>query len=339
MNRILLLARIFLLVLLFTFCTVFGSLLSNYRVFTGIAKTSDNGQDCIVLRTFQRSNASFYLTVDPYSLATSIQDGSSLSVKPCSWATIRDQFRNTAYIKAIEKALANSDTLQDAGIVHFDSSQSGVNLTIDLCPSKHPLDRRIMAALFKDFNAVEKPVPVGIAISGLWMEEHHDDLAWLLEQVNEGNIRIDWINHSFNHRSSPELPLKENFLLEKGTDLNLEILKTEQKMIINGMVPSVFLRFPGLVSSRNLFTKVTTYGLIPIGSDSWLAKNQWPHNGSIVLIHGNGNEPLGVADFLKLLHQEQTNINNHQWLLFDLRKSIVEENGSSQPINHSANPK
>ena len=35
-------------------------------------------------------------------------------------------------------------------------------------------------------------------------------------------------------------------------------------------------------------------GLIPLGSDAWLAKNEWPREGSIVLVHANGNEPLGV---------------------------------------------
>ena len=41
------------------------------------------------------------------------------------------------------------------------------------------------------------------------------------------------------------------------------------------------------------------YGLIPVGSDAWLAKNEVPSAGSIVLVHGNGNEPVGVEKLLE----------------------------------------
>jgi len=34
--------------------------------------------------------------------------------------------------------------------------------------------------------------------------------------------------------------------------------------------------------------------MIPIGSDAWLAKNQWPKEGSIVLVHANGHELIGI---------------------------------------------
>jgi len=43
------------------------------------------------------------------------------------------------------------------------------------------------------------------------------------------------------------------------------------------------------------------------------------------LIHANGNEPIGVDDFIKLLHQEAGSIAKRQWLLYDLRESVDEE--------------
>ena len=90
-----------------------------------------------------------------------------------------------------------------------------------------------------------------------------------------------------------------------------------------GMVPSVFFRFPGLVSSRALFDRVVAHGLVPVGSDAWLAKGQRPTEGSIVLVHGNGNEPIGIEDFLRLLRTERANIRDRDWLLVDLRQSAA----------------
>ena len=157
------------------------------------------------------------------------------------------------------------------------------------------------------------------------MLKHKEDLDWLKKLRNDGEIRITWVNHSYNHRVSKTAPLKMNFLLEPGTDINYEVLATEELMLKNGLVPSIFFRFPGLVSDQQLVYKITDFGLIPIGSDAWLAKGQQPQAGSIVLIHGNGNEPVGVDDFIKLLQSKTKQIANKQWLLYDLRESIDEE--------------
>jgi hypothetical protein len=96
-------------------------------------------------------------------------------------------------------------------------------------------------------------------------------------------------------------------------------------MLKNGLLPSAFFRFPGLVSDQQLVYKITGFGLIPVGTDAWLAKGQQPQAGSIVLIHGNGNEPTGVNDFIKLLQLKSRAIANKQWLLYDLRESVDEE--------------
>ncbi len=93
-------------------------------------------------------------------------------------------------------------------------------------------------------------------------------------------------------------------------------------MIEEGVTPSPFFRFPGLVSDRTIFRKVNGYGLIPLGSDAWLGKNQWPKNGSIILLHGNGNEPIGIHRFFKLLDNESLNIRKKRWLLYDLKESV-----------------
>ena len=109
----------------------------------------------------------------------------------------------------------------------------GICLTIDLCPSRKPLDRSLIQDILAAFEKVERPVPLAISLSGLWMEKHPDDLRWLV-------------------------------------------------------------------------------------------KNQKPGPGSIVLIHGNGNEPLGIAKFLALIGSERTAIKKKKWLLWDLRDSLIQ---------------
>jgi hypothetical protein len=296
--------------------------ITNYRVYYGWAKNYP--QDWLVLRRFENGGKDFLLLVDPHTLQTKVNESSFYQVQPMTLEQTRTFFKNTPYEKAISKAEKQSVNIQDAGIERGMPTETGISLTADLCPSHRPLDRRIFTTMFNEFKKVEKPAPIALSASGLWMLNHKEDLEWLKHLQNEGEIRITWVNHSYNHRVSKNAPLKENFLLEPGTDISYEVLATEELMLKNGLVPSVFFRFPGLVSDQQLVYKITDFGLIPIGSDAWLAKGQQPRAGSIVLIHGNGNEPVGVEDFIKLLQSKTKQIANKQWLLYDLRESVDE---------------
>jgi hypothetical protein len=277
----------------------------------------------VVLRHFQQGGQQRALVVDPSSLNTETEPLTRLPAGCSPWAAVRAALSGTRYDQALADAERNETGLQDAGIVHALPSGAGVVLTVDLCPSRRPLDRSLFQAVIAEFEPEERPVPFAVAVTGAWMAEHPDDLAWLLDRVHHGEAAITWINHSFTHRFAPGARLAHNFLLEPGTDLEAEILRTEQTMLEHGMTPSVFFRFPGLVSSRTLFDRVLAHGLVPVGSDAWLAKGQQPAEGSIVLVHGNGNEPLGVKEFLQLVHTEGARIRDRDWLLLDLRQSAV----------------
>ena len=87
--------------------------------------------------------------------------------------------------------------------------------------------------------------------------------------------------------------------MTKGVDPEAEILDTERLLIANGETPSLFFRFPGLVSSDPLMQAVSRFHLVTLGADAWLAKGQQPEKGSIVLVHPNGNEPKGLAMFTR----------------------------------------
>jgi len=292
-----------------------------YAPFTG---ASDR---VVALRKFRSEGRTKFFIVNTHDLSTTIGDSSELRISPLPMKEIRDRYAATPYCKALADAEANAGSLQDAGITHFLRTQPGIDLTIDLCPSRRPLDRVLFADLFAEFGKVEHPIPLAISITAVWMKEHPDDLKWLLGLVKNGDVTVTWVNHTCHHRVDRDLPIPENFILEKGTNIPTEILCTEEAMLENGMLPSVFFRFPGLISDALVFRTVTGYGLIPVGSDAWLAKNQKATSGSIVLVHANGNEPLGIRELISLLRQEQGNITAKRWMLYDLRESTVQVEG------------
>jgi len=297
--------------------------ITEYRVYFGWAKRFP--QDWMVLRRFENAGRQYMMMVNPQTLETKIDEPKDYQVKPMTMEEARSFFKNTPYQRALAKAEKQSVMTQDAGIEMGMPKESGISLTADLCPSHRPLDKKIFTDIFYEFQKVEKPAPIALSITGVWMRQHPGDLEWLKQMERKGEIYITWINHSFNHRVSKTLPLKENFLLEPGTDINYEVLETEKAMLKNGLLPSVFFRFPGLVSDQQLVNRITDFGLIPIGTDAWLAKGQQPQAGSIVLIHGNGNEPVGVNDFIDLLRSKTRAIAQKQWLLYDLRESVDDE--------------
>jgi hypothetical protein len=297
----------------------------DYAPFFAECRAEECGRRLIILRQFKQGGEKRILAVDPETLDTVVRPLKGLHLKRLSQPELRAAGAAEPYGRALLDGEANGASPQDAGIAHALPAGNGVVLTVDLCPSPHPLDRRLFESVIEAFLPEERPVPLGIAVTGRWMEKHPEDLAWLRGLQAKGEIAVTWINHSYNHRYTRGLPVSRNFLLEPGTDVSKEILSTEALMLQNGLTPSIFFRFPGLVSDLGLVKRVVALGLIPIGSDAWLAKtakDREPAPGRIVLAHGQGNEPVGVNRFLALLRQEGAAIRARNWLLFDLRESI-----------------
>ncbi|HXK12666.1 MAG TPA: polysaccharide deacetylase [Vicinamibacteria bacterium] len=304
----------------------------DYRATPALATEGPAGSAAVVLRTFTRGGERLRLIVDPETLATRVVPAAGLPVKRRPWRAVREAVAGTAYGRALKDAEANEKPLQGAGLGHLRPGRPGIDLTVDLCPSAHPLDRALFTALTDALGREARPLPVAIALTGAWMREHAADLEWLASLEREGTLAVTWVNHSNHHRASPEAPLEENFLLQPGTDVRAEVLDTEKAMLEAGLLPSVFFRFPGLVSRPDVFGTVVGLGLVPLGSDAWLAKSRKPPaEGSIVLVHANGNEPVGVRRFLELLRTERENIRSGGWQLLDLRQSVVDTEAGRPP--------
>lgn len=297
--------------------------LLGYRVAFGL--TADAPRR-VVLRQWEGDGQPRCLLLDPETLETTVAPPPA-GLRPLDAADLPDALGTTPYGRALRAERQRDGALQDAGLERADTTEQGFSLTIDLCPSTKPLTRAVFEDLVRAFEPSEKPIPVAIAVTGVWMKTHPDDLAYLKSLAQRGELRITWVNHSYHHRFDPRLPLPVNFLLEPNTNLETEVLLNEQAMLQNGLTPAVFFRFPGLVSDKAVFDRVLALGLLPIGSDAWLAKNQSPGPGSFVLIHANGNEPLGVADFVRLLKQKSALIRNKTWLLYELPGSVARSEG------------
>jgi len=301
-----------------------GKTVTRYERHFALCTSTYTLSTLIGLRACDIDGVAYLLLADPFTLATMLLPAHEFHVHETSLAEIRAQFPAFAYCAALSDALRKADTLADAGITHITPRRRGIDVTVDLCPSHRSLEKNFFLELKSALGKSGLPAPIAVAVTGVWMKEHPDDLQWLLQQVKENNLNITWVNHSYHHRYKKGEPDDSNFLLEKGTDIDSEILLTEKALVAAGAVPSVFFRFPGLISNPSIFSVVVSYGLIPLGSDAWLAKNERPTDGSIVLVHANGNDPVGVARFLKLLREEKSALENGQWLLLDLRESLVE---------------
>jgi hypothetical protein len=256
------------------------------------------GRDLVAIRTMRIDDEPHLLLVDPDRLATRIERAACWTCQPTS----DEALAGRRYLRDVAKAsvmpgVEHRTFLQDAGFTHGEAS--GAFVTGDLCPSRRPLDRRF----FEKMMASGSDAPVALAISGLWLLHHEADFHWLREMQASGALDIVWMNHTYHHPYVRGRADDQTFMLTQGVDADFEILQTERLLIANGVTPSVFFRFPGLVSNSPLMDAVRRHHLIVLGSDAWLAKGQRPGAGSIVLVHPNGNEENGLDRFNQYLDQ------------------------------------
>jgi hypothetical protein len=268
-----------------------------------------DGNLMLAIRVLKMNDIPSFLVVNPNSLDTKIVPISDL--KPRHPQKKKPGYfthwnvASTRYYQLLNKTTAAPYPLENQGLTHADKLDSGNVLTIDLCPSSKPFEAEFFNRLIQLSRNSVKPIPITIAISGMWLIEHPEEFQWLLTKEKEKKLEITWANHSFSHIYYSDLPYSENFLLSSGTNLDSEILLTEKYLLEAGELPSVFFRFPGLVSNQALVNKLKDYGLIPLGTDAWIANLKKNHQeitpGGILLVHGNSNEHQGIVTLLPLL--------------------------------------
>jgi hypothetical protein len=271
-----------------------GATLTSVAGYRPVLKSCEaaDGRRAVSIREMTIGGESVALLADPATLTTRLERSACWTCRESS----DDELASTRMGRAIAASaeapgIAHRGFLENAGLRR--GAAPGAFVTGDLCPSRRPLDRGFFTRL-----ASNGPhTPVALAVSGLWLTHHEKDFRWLAEEREAGALDIVWVDHTFTHPYRRKLPDASNFLLTRGVDAENEILKTERLVIANGETPSLFFRFPGLVSSDPLMQAVRRFHLVTLGADAWLAIGQKPGPGSIVLVHPNGNEPFGLKVF------------------------------------------
>jgi len=255
----------------------------------------------MAIRSYEYNANKYYLIVNLDTLKTSIiTENKKKSFKK----TAEKSLLKTNYNILKEKALKNSRPLANAGINDsFHKTKNEIYLTIDMCPSSKKGYEKELFEEFLNLNESKKKIPIAIAITYRWVEDHKKEFFSL---IHNQNLDITWINHSKNHYYNPKEELSKNFMLNSKTNLNEEIIEVEKMLILNNQTPSMLFRLPGLVSNKKLINSlVYDFSLIPLGTNNWLVKsNREISDGDIILIHGNLNEKEGV----KKLINKQYNI-------------------------------
>jgi hypothetical protein len=276
--------------------------ITDYRVLRSPARDAA-GKLRLAVRSFKADGVAHLLVVDPVSFQSLDLPASNFSFPD---ATAEAALGGTPLMRAIARYDAAPFPLQNGGATRAAAAVQGSFLTVDLCPSRRPFE----SELFQTLSAAGQgaPVPVAVAVTGVWLASHPQELAYLKRESAAGRLAITWMNHSYHHVYDPRAPLGSNFLLTPGTDFAGEVLELEQLLLSRGLVPSPFFRFPGLVSDAATVKRLREFSLIPIGSDAWLAKGETPRKGSFILVHGNGNEPKGIKLLLPMLRSGELHL-------------------------------
>lgn len=270
--------------------------LNEKRVFLFINCDTLKSTIAPVEEVFFRNPLSLQEAFQPIDVAES-----TLKTPPVKHYFSWEKFRVTPYVDTLFRFTEVPATVRNNGLSHGIIDVKGFFLTVDMCPSVKPIEQAFFQKLCDLAAHRGSPFPVAICMTGVWMDKHTEDFQWLVDQQMAGRLEITWVNHSYSHFYLEDLVDEENFMLNFFTDLNLEFFSSEKSLIMSGQTPSPFIRFPGLVTDASLTNLARKFGLIPLGSDAWLAKGQEPTNGSVILVHGNGNEHKGIIDVMEIL--------------------------------------
>ncbi|MBI5886097.1 MAG: polysaccharide deacetylase [Deltaproteobacteria bacterium] len=269
------------------------------------------------IRSFKRDGRTAYLVLDPYAFETSVVDGPLDFEKP----PVKKDWEATPFIKALYRYTAPHDGIANQGVISAEGFRDGVFVTADMCPSGRSFEKAFFERT-ADLGSAGKPAPIAVMITGLWIERHDKEFRWLIAQQKKGRLDITWVNHSYTHPYKEDLLLDKNFLLMQGVEFETEVLSTEVLLLQNGLIPSPFFRYPGLISNADLQKRLAALTLIPIGANAWLAKGEAPVPGSIVLVHGNGNEPVGIKAVLTFFDDKKAEIKSGSLKLMGLKDAF-----------------
>jgi hypothetical protein len=246
-----------------------------------------NGVPVVILTDCGPSFTSYMAESDAVTTATHSAD-----IDTTKWAHAKEWFNKAA---ANELALCHGNRTQ---------LERSACLTVDLCWSLRPFEPDLLK-MFEAATQGDRHMAPVLFVSGRWTEQHPSEMHHLIDLSQNKGLDITWGLHSYEH---PKTGLFMNSYTRDR--LRHDTLRHEAQLLEWGLVPSVYYRFPGLIHDRERLQEILALDLFPIDCDSWSAiaardgniENKGPFGhpvtgGSIILVHGNGNEPGGIPPF------------------------------------------
>ena len=264
---------------------------------------AENKKIRIAIRSYLNNEKSYFVLVDPNFFKTEIalQELVILPTNKIEKENLLKKLSKTPYVKVLNKYSSTPYIQQNYGVTSSMYKVKGQFLTIDMCPSSKSFEEDFFKKLVELSIKLNKPIPIAICVSGLWINKHTEKFLWLLKQQENSYLQITWVNHSFSHPYFKDKPLEDNFLLSNKDDFENEVLEAGKILVSYNIAPSPFFRFPGLVSDQTLIEKLKDLGFIPLGSNACFAKGEKVQNGSFILVHGNSNEKAGIDLIMPML--------------------------------------
>lgn len=186
--------------------------------------------------------------------------------------------------------------------------ERAISITIDLCPTHREWTQSLWDDLVELAAKTGRPVPVGIAITEKWVNQHPLRFRQLLEWQSKDLLAITWVNHSAHHPLSRDGNGELRFLTDPAVDLTTEVAGVETMLLEQGQLFSSLFRFPGLVHDENRRSQLSAMGLLTLDANRWWTGDDWLADGSLVLLHGNGNNVGPVRQFQRALMQQNRDV-------------------------------
>ncbi len=282
----------------------------------GVERVLAEGARVVVLRHLSFRGVPTYVAAEDHSFELFMVDAEALDAATREVADEeRGEFR---YLAALERARNNVLChLHPVMASMAPEATTRFTVTVDMCQSRREWEGDFYQRLVDLGRELGTPQPVGVAMTGLWAHRHPEDFDQLVAWQREGLLDITWINHSFHHQLSRDDDGRYWFLTSSNVDFVAEVLELEVLLLQQGVMFSPLFRFPGLTHDERTLAELNELGLFPLDADGWVAKGEPIEDGTVVLLHGNGNEAHGIDMFFDWLDPRIEDVRGGRIVLID----------------------
>lgn len=173
-------------------------------------------------------------------------------------------------------------------------SNKNIVLTTDLCPTPNDFDRQFYSDLQSLAADHKTSIPLVVFISGDWARNHPEQLG----KIKSSGLNLIAGNHTFRHHI---LTNAQNIAV-----FTAELTNTEATLLANGVLPSYFFRFPGLIYHPAYMRTLDKLSIVAVSANVWMGTKA--KNWGILLVHSNGCASSEVRIFAKFLKNNRNDI-------------------------------